>query len=110
MLSAATAIVNAALTTFGDWNTVCELVAPSFKGTKIEDKRIQRLLGLSQLGWGVGKVAAILSGPAATTLYCKLASFSFAPVVWTAAESPDVDIALYGILWAGYIYFGHFQK
>lgn len=65
------------------------------------------LFAQAMLGWTGGMVAAVVSGPDATRVYCQLSAYACIPIPCLAFGIENL-VWLF-IFWLGHIYFGFFE-
>ena len=93
------------------WEFVQEYVAPMLQGVdEPTSKLIKTIWGAAQIGWAVGKIVAIKSGPDAVRKFCQLNIIPFSIVYRMVLQTNSIfDIIVFTLLGGGYLYFGYLQ-
>ena len=93
------------------WEIVQEYVAPMLQGVdEPTSKLIKTIWGAAQIGWAVGKIVAIKSGPDAVRKFCQLNIIPFSIVYRMVLQTNSIfDIIVFTLLGGGYLYFGYLQ-
>jgi hypothetical protein len=109
LFSAVFLSLNAAAVAFAPWETVTDFVIPALN--KVEyAQAVQVYLGVSLLGWAVGKFVVYESGPATCKLFCKYNFVTTAILAYyLLSEGYSRDGFSCLALTLGYIYFGYME-
>ena len=93
------------------WEFVQEYVAPMLQGVdEPTSKLIKTIWGAAQIGWSVGKIVSIKSGPDAVRKFCQLNIIPFSIVYRMVLQTNSIfDIIVFTLLGGGYLYFGCLQ-